>query len=118
VVDAVHLVRCLCTKDGRFVAGGGASEIQLAREVTKLGESLPGLEQYAVMKFAEALEVVPTILAANAGLNTTQALAALHTAHEVREIHSFRVYFYIFSTRFECSFSRVSLILVLMLTAC
>ncbi len=38
IVDAVNLVRCLCTKDGRFVAGGGACEMQIAKEVTKLGD--------------------------------------------------------------------------------
>ena len=30
-------------------------------------QSLPGLEQYAVMKFAEALEVIPRAISENAG---------------------------------------------------
>lgn len=34
-------------------------------------QSLPGLEQYAVKKFAESLEMVPKTLAKNAGIKVT-----------------------------------------------
>ena len=40
-----------------------------------------GLEQYAIQKFAEALEVVPCTLAENAGMNTTNTLAGLRAEH-------------------------------------
>lgn len=40
-----------------------------------------GLDQYAIVKYAEALEVVPRTIAENSGLGATDALAALHAAH-------------------------------------
>ena len=39
-----------------------------------------GLEQYAIMKYAEALEVVPRTIAENSGLDATEVLAALFAA--------------------------------------
>ena len=40
-----------------------------------------GLEQYALVQYAEALEVVPRTIAENSGLPATDAVAALHAAH-------------------------------------
>jgi len=40
------------------------------------------LEQYAIRKFAEALEVVPRTLAENAGASHTQVVSDLYAAHE------------------------------------
>ncbi len=47
--------------------GAGAVEIELAKQLTTLSESYPGLEQYAIKKFAEAFEVIPKTLAENSG---------------------------------------------------
>lgn len=79
--DGVNVYRQLCV-DGRFVAGAGACEIELARDLQRLAESEPGLEQYAIRKFAEALEVVPRTLAENAGASHTQIVSDLYAAHE------------------------------------
>jgi len=65
-----------------FVAGGGACEIEIASQLAKIGASTSGLGQYAMKKYAEALEVVPRALAANAGQNAMDAVAALYKAHE------------------------------------
>ena len=46
-------------KDGKMTAGGGATEIELARQVAQWAETHPGLEQYSINKFAEALEIIP-----------------------------------------------------------
>ena len=56
----VNSVFCsgLC-KDGKMTAGGGATEIELARQVAQWAETHPGLEQYSINKFAEALEIIP-----------------------------------------------------------
>lgn len=64
--DGVHVIRC-ATKDGRFCAGGAATETRIARELQTFGATVPGLDQYAVLKFAEALEIVPKILSDNCG---------------------------------------------------
>ena len=58
VDDGVNVFKGLC-KDGRLTAGGGATEIELARQVAQWAETHPGLEQYSINKFAEAFEVVP-----------------------------------------------------------
>jgi T-complex protein 1 subunit theta len=82
--NAVNVVRCV-TKSAGFVAGGGATEIELAHKLQQFGATVPGLDQYAVLKFAEALEVVPKVLAENAGHSNIDALTALYAAHQKGE---------------------------------
>uniref|UniRef100_A0A0B6YTQ1 T-complex protein 1 subunit theta n=2 Tax=Arion vulgaris TaxID=1028688 RepID=A0A0B6YTQ1_9EUPU len=78
--DGVNTFKAL-TKDSRFVPGAGAVEIELARQIATFGESLPGLEQYSVKKYAESLEIVPRALAQNAGVKETDVLTKLYAAH-------------------------------------
>ncbi|KAL8445799.1 hypothetical protein Emed_005355 [Eimeria media] len=80
VDDACAFAKAL-TKDPRFVAGAGAAEMEVARKLQAVAEKLPGVDQYAVLKAAEAFEAVPRLLAESAGLNATEVLAALHAAH-------------------------------------
>ena len=42
-----------------MLAGGGAAELEVARQLGAYGRQQTGLDQYAIAKFAEALEVVP-----------------------------------------------------------
>merc|ERR1712050_77329 len=79
--NAVNVVRCT-TRDQNYVAGGGATEIELAHQLQQFGATVPGLDQYAVLKFAEALEVVPKILAENSGHSHVDAITALYAAHQ------------------------------------
>jgi len=81
VDNAVHVVR-VCTKDAAFLPGAGATEVELAHRLQQFGATVPGLDQYAVLKFAEALEVVPKVLAENSGHSYIDALTALYAAHE------------------------------------
>ncbi|XP_067945649.1 T-complex protein 1 subunit theta-like [Watersipora subatra] len=81
VDDGVNTFKAL-TKDNRLVPGGGASEIELAKQITSYGETCPGLEQYAIEKFAQALETMPTILADNLGVNAKEVLSQLYAAHQ------------------------------------
>merc|ERR1712228_657766 len=78
---AVNVVRCV-TRNKDFVPGAGATEIELAHQLQQFGATVPGLDQYAVLKFAEALEVVPRILAENAGHSHVDAITALYAAHQ------------------------------------
>lgn len=62
-------------KDNRVVYGGGAAEIACSLAVEDAAAKTPGLEQYAMRGFAEALDAVPMALAENSGLNPIATLA-------------------------------------------
>ncbi|PSN34362.1 T-complex protein 1 subunit theta [Blattella germanica] len=79
--DGVNTFKGL-TKDGRCVPGAGATEIELARQIASYGETLPGLEQYAVKKFATALESFSKTLAENTGVKANEVVSKLLAAHE------------------------------------
>jgi len=69
-------------EDGKIVAGGGAIEIELAKELRKFSQSLGGREQLAVEQFASALESIPITLAENAGLDPIDILTELKSRHD------------------------------------
>ncbi|MAF99218.1 MAG: thermosome subunit [Nanoarchaeota archaeon] len=75
--DVVATVR-----DGKIVAGAGATEIELAKGLRQYASSLRGREQLAVQAFADAVEVVPRTLAENAGLDPIDVLTKLRSANE------------------------------------
>jgi len=81
VEDGVFGV-CVALEDNRFVAGGGASEIELSRRLRKLGSDMGGRAQLAIEAYADAFLTVPRTLAENAGLDQIEMLTLLRTAHE------------------------------------
>jgi T-complex protein 1 subunit theta len=78
--DGVNAVKAI-TKDPRLVPGAGATEIQLVEKISAFADKTPGLPQYAIRKYAEAFEVIPRTLAESAGLDATEVLSRLYTAH-------------------------------------
>ena len=72
--DALCVVRNL-VRDNRVVYGGGAAEIACSLAVEDAAVKTPGLEQYAMRAFAEALDGIPKALAENSGLNPIATLA-------------------------------------------
>ncbi|KAF2713952.1 hypothetical protein K504DRAFT_151407 [Pleomassaria siparia CBS 279.74] len=72
--DALCVVRNL-VKDSRIVYGGGAAEIACSLAVEEAAVKSPGLEQYAMRAFADALDAVPMALAENSGLSPIETLA-------------------------------------------
>jgi len=80
VDDGVNVFKGLC-KDGKMTPGGGATEIELARQVAQWAETHPGLEQYSINKFAEALEIIPRVLAENSGVKPKEIISKLYAAH-------------------------------------
>jgi len=87
VDDGVATAKTYCN-DPRLLAGGGACEIALALRIADLGESTPGLEQYSIKKYSEALEVVPRTLAENAGKDSTEVVSNLYAAHKKGNAHT------------------------------
>ncbi|KAI9767994.1 MAG: T-complex protein 1 subunit theta [Geoglossum simile] len=84
VDDGVNVVKAI-TKDPRLVPGAGATEMQLVERITAFGEKTPGLPQYAIKKYGEAFEVIPRTLAESAGLDSTEVLSRLYTAHHKKD---------------------------------
>lgn len=70
------------TKDGRFIPGAGATEIELAAQLALYADTLPGLEQYATRKFATALEAFPKALAESSGIRSSELLSKLYAVHK------------------------------------
>jgi thermosome len=71
---------------GKIVPGGGAIEVQLAKQLRKYAESFKGREQLAINAFANAMEVVPKSLAENAGLDPIDKLAMLRAEHDKNKL--------------------------------
>jgi T-complex protein 1 subunit theta len=80
VDDGVNAYKTLC-REARLLPAGGATEIEVARQLASFGRKETGLDQYAVAQFAEALEVVPRTIAENSGLSAGDAIASLYAAH-------------------------------------
>jgi T-complex protein 1 subunit theta len=80
VDDGVNAIKAI-TRDPRMVPGAGAAEMQIIDKVNAVAEKTAGLSQYAIKKYAEAFEVIPRTLAESAGLDATEVLARLYTAH-------------------------------------
>ena len=62
------------------------TEIEVARRLRRHAEGLAGRERLAVMAFAEAIEVIPTTLAENAGMDPIDALSEMQSRHTKGEI--------------------------------
>ncbi len=67
---------------GKIVAGGGAPEVELAKQLRKYADSLSGREQLAVQAFANSMEVIPRTLAENAGIDPIDILTDLKAQHD------------------------------------
>ena len=87
VDDGVNAFKAL-TKDSRTLPAGGATEIELAHRLAAYGRKQTGLDQYAIQKFAQALEIVPRTLAENAGTNATDSVYNLYAAHANGEVNA------------------------------
>lgn len=64
-----------------LIAGGGAPEIELAVRLTEYSRTLAGMEAYCVRAYGDALEVIPSTLAENAGLNPISTVTELRNKH-------------------------------------
>ncbi|KAI9759167.1 MAG: T-complex protein 1 subunit delta [Chaenotheca gracillima] len=82
--DALCVIRCLVKKKA-LIAGGGAPEIEIAQSLAKQARSLTGTEAICWKAFADAMEVIPTTLAENAGLNSIKVVTDLRHRHEYGE---------------------------------
>jgi len=81
MIDALSVVSDV-VENNKIVAGGGAVEIEVAKELRRYATKVGGREQLAVEAFADAMEAIPRALAENAGLEPIDVLVDLRSAHE------------------------------------
>jgi len=75
--DGVNCIKTLC-RDKRLVPGAGATEIYIAKKVQDFAKTQPGLDQYAIERFGQALEIIPRTISDNAGFKSEEILASLY----------------------------------------
>lgn len=71
-------------------------------------QTCPGLDQYAIKKFAEAFEAIPRALAENSGVKANEVISKLYAMHQEGnknvgfdiEVSSFSHYLLLSNTRF------------------
>jgi chaperonin GroEL (HSP60 family) len=81
MTDALSVVSDV-TENNKIVAGGGAAEIEVAKELRKYANKVGGREQLAIEAFADAMEIIPKALTENAGFEPIDVLIELRSAHD------------------------------------
>lgn len=81
VNDALHVIGDVI-EDGKIIAGGGVSEIEVNLRLREYASTLSGREQLAVQAFADAIEIIPYSLAENSGLDPIDSLVDLRSKHK------------------------------------
>jgi len=79
--DALCVVRN-AIEDGKIVAGGGAPEAEIAKQLRSYAAEVGARQQLAIEAYADAIEVIPLTLAENAGLDPVDIMVALRTEHD------------------------------------
>ncbi|MFH1521459.1 MAG: thermosome subunit alpha [archaeon] len=81
VLDALGDVAATL-KDSKVVAGGGAVEVELSKQLKEFASGLKGRERLAIEEYALALEFIPTTLTENAGMDPIDVLTELRASHD------------------------------------
>jgi thermosome len=81
MTDALSVVSDV-TENNKIVAGGGAVEIEVAKELRRYATKVGGREQLAIEAFADAMETIPRALSENAGFDPIDVLVELRSAHD------------------------------------
>jgi chaperonin GroEL (HSP60 family) len=81
MIDALSVVSDVA-ENNKIVAGGGATEVEVAKELRSYATKVGGREQLAVEAFADAIEIIPKTLAENAGMEGIDIIVDLRAAHE------------------------------------
>jgi len=78
--DAIMVVR-RARKHTSIVPGGGAVEMEVSKELRQLSRTIGGKQQQIMNAFAKALEIIPRLIADNAGCDSTDILNKLRQKH-------------------------------------
>jgi T-complex protein 1 subunit beta len=88
---SLHDALCVLSetvKETRVVCGGGCSEMLMARAIDQQIPLIAGKESMAMEAFSRALRQLPTIIADNAGLDSSALVTQLRAAHNLGEHYS------------------------------
>ena len=75
-------------EDGKMTVGGGAAAIEIALGIRSYAPSVGGRQQMAIEAFANAIEIIPKTLAANAGLDPINIMLELRSQHKKGNTHA------------------------------
>ena len=81
---SLHDALCVLSqtvKEPSTVLGGGCAETLMSIAVDQLAASTPGKKAIAIESFAKALRQLPTIIASNAGYDSSELVSQLRAAH-------------------------------------
>ena len=84
ITDSLSVVSDVI-ENGKIVAGGGAVEVEVAKELRTYATKVGGREQLAIEAFADAIEIIPRTLAENAGLEPIDIIVELRSAHDKKD---------------------------------
>jgi len=85
--DAMSVV-AVAIEDGRMATGGGSTASEIALRLREYAATVGGREQIAIDAYASAMEVIPTALAENAGLDPIDVLINLRKAHKDGKVNA------------------------------
>lgn len=81
---SLHDALCVLSqtvRETRTVLGGGCSEMLMSCAIENEARGITGKRSLAVESFARALRMIPTILADNAGYDSSDLVSRLRAAH-------------------------------------
>ena len=81
LIDAWSVVK-VAIEDGKMVTGGGSTAVELAMRLREYSATVGGREQIAIDAFASAMEIIPTTLAENAGMDAIDVLIEMRKQHK------------------------------------
>lgn len=87
LVDAWSVVR-VSIEDGMIVTGGGSTAMEIAMGLRDYAQSVGGREQIAIEAFASAMEIIPTTLSDNAGLDPIDMVIEMRKQHKAGSVYA------------------------------
>jgi archaeal chaperonin len=85
--DAMSVI-AVAIEDGKIVTGGGSTAMEIAMRLREYAATIGGREQIAIDAYASAMEIIPTALAENAGLDPIDILINLRKAHKDGKVNA------------------------------
>ncbi|MFH0713434.1 MAG: thermosome subunit beta [Candidatus Micrarchaeota archaeon] len=93
IVDAIGATSS-AIEEGKYVTGGGSTEMELAARLRKYAVEVGGREQLAIQAYADALEIIPKTLTESTGMDAIDTLVELRSKHDKKDGKAYGVDIY------------------------